>query len=154
MVAKHYDGVANTTAGSLKCLVFLGKIHRKSLEIVSYDGDSKLLRHSIFSTAGSFGQSRCHGIPSSTGGISDMCRSLHADRMKGFESQWCLRMPDVPCKHSTTPLVRNCSQLLEHLFRKLEKAEGKATHQKTTHPNKNSLHKQLAQTLLSVFCLF
>ena len=34
---------------------FPGKIHRKSLEIVNYYGDSKLLRHSIFSTAGSFG---------------------------------------------------------------------------------------------------
>ena len=32
--------------------------------------------------------------------------------------------------------------------------KGRRPTQKTTHPNKNSLHKQFAQTLLSVFCLF
>ena len=32
-----------------------GEIHRKSPQIVNYYGDSKLLRHSIFYTAGSFG---------------------------------------------------------------------------------------------------
>ena len=43
------------TAGSLKHLVFLGKIHRESPQKANYYGDSKLLRRSIFSTAGSFG---------------------------------------------------------------------------------------------------
>ena len=55
MVAKHDDGSKNTTAGSLKHLVFPGKIHRKSPQIVSYYGDSKLVRRIIFYTAGSFG---------------------------------------------------------------------------------------------------
>ena len=32
--------------------------------------------------------------------------------------------------------------------------KGRRPTQKATHPNKNSLHKQFAQTLLSVFCLF
>ena len=32
--------------------------------------------------------------------------------------------------------------------------KGRRPTQKTTHPNKNSLHKQFAQTLFSVFCLF
>ena len=54
MVAKHYDG-SRTTAGSLKHLVLLRKLHRKSPQIANYYGDSKLLRRSIFSTAGSFG---------------------------------------------------------------------------------------------------
>ena len=54
-VAKHY-----TTAGSLKHLVFLGKIHRKSPQMVNYYGDSKLLRRSIFDTAGSFEHRDCH----------------------------------------------------------------------------------------------
>ena len=33
----------------------MGKIHRKSPQIVNFYGDSKLLRRSLFSTAGSFG---------------------------------------------------------------------------------------------------
>ena len=32
--------------------------------------------------------------------------------------------------------------------------KGRRPTQKTTHPKKKSLHKQFAQTLLSVFCLF
>ena len=31
------------------------KIHRKSLQIANYYGDSKLIRRNIFNTAGSFG---------------------------------------------------------------------------------------------------
>ena len=42
-------------AGSLKHLVFLGKMHMKSPQIANYYGDSELLKCSNFSTAGSFG---------------------------------------------------------------------------------------------------
>ena len=69
VIVIHYGGcktlrrwVQNTTAGSLKHLVFLGGgggIHRKSPQIVNHYGDGKLLRRSIFSTAGSFG---CFGF--------------------------------------------------------------------------------------------
>ena len=44
----------NTTAGSLKHLVFLGKIHRRSPQIVNEYSDSELIGRSIFNTAGSF----------------------------------------------------------------------------------------------------
>ena len=51
----------NTTAGSLKHLVFLGKPHRKSPQVAKYHADSKLLRCIIFSTAGSFGRGLSKG---------------------------------------------------------------------------------------------
>ena len=47
-VAKRYGRVSETP-------YFPGEIHRKSPQIVNYYGDSQLLRHIIFSTAGSFG---------------------------------------------------------------------------------------------------
>ena len=41
-------------AGSLKQLVFLGKIHRKSPQIATYYGDSKLRDAAFLLTIGSF----------------------------------------------------------------------------------------------------
>ena len=62
VIVFHYVGSKtlrrqqNATTRSLKHLVFLGKIHTKSPQIVNYYGDRELLRRSIFSMAGSFGE--------------------------------------------------------------------------------------------------
>ena len=57
VMTKQYDGNSRTLLGraSLKHLVFLDIFTGKSPQIVNYCGDIKLLRRSIFNTAGSFG---------------------------------------------------------------------------------------------------
>ena len=47
--------VEGAMPGSLKHLVFQGKFDRKSPQIVNYYGGRKVLRRSLFSTAGFFG---------------------------------------------------------------------------------------------------
>ena len=52
-MAKHYDG-SKTLPQGLWNTLFPGRIHRKSPQIGNYYGDRKLIRRSLFNTAGSF----------------------------------------------------------------------------------------------------
>ena len=67
--AKHYGKVSETPC-------FRGEIHRKSPQIVNYYGDSKLLRRSLFSTAGSFGWGQDYYMPVFFGVLGNLSSAI------------------------------------------------------------------------------
>ena len=64
----------------------------------------------------------------------------------------CLRNACFRNSHRRNPSFRNCH--LSRIQAPLKQTPLGLPPRKTTHPNKNSLHKQLAQTLLPLFSLF
>ena len=80
--------------------------------------------------------------PSSTPNFRSTLPSTLPSYFLGFPaSLFCSRPPD-------SQLYTSSSYTLSFYMK------GRRPTQKTTHPTKNSLHKQFAQTLLFVFCLF
>ena len=92
-------------AGSLKHLVFLGRIHRRSPQIVNQYGDSELICRSIFNTAGSFRNGIFRTLKCTLGvsGLNfwGLCRRIFGPPLdEGYD----------PAAHADTPLARFCTE--------------------------------------------